>query len=408
VGTNARDGAWSHDVALREGYVTWRLEAWTLRAGARLYSWGKNEWLAPANVLNPIDLRYDPFSVLEGPKDGRVPVWALDTSTDALGATWQLVVLPFFVPHALFVYGHEVSAEPFAGLYAPLLRDTLGALEPGARDALQGGMRGTRLPADSPGGASAALRVTRQLAGWDVAATGYYGWDRTPWIDLDADVATLLTAQARISADPTLLARDPALRTATLGVAQKRAAGVRLADVSYRRTGQLALEGERALGPMVVRLDVGYSPAQTLYTRELAPHRRGAWTGVVGVDAMQGDALITSVGLWGMVVPSPPANGVLLGLEPATDTPQARRAAWTMAALGAVRWHPADTAFEASAFATFGVRRRETVVWAQVAYMGFEPYRLALGCFGATGRAGSLTAALEAERYVFAQVSGAW
>src|SRR5690606_2673913 len=75
---NGADPKWASDVSLREAYVDWRPGAWQLRFGQQIFTWGKNDLFAPADVLNPLDLRYDPLLGLVSPREAKVPVVAMN------------------------------------------------------------------------------------------------------------------------------------------------------------------------------------------------------------------------------------------------------------------------------------------------------------------------------------------
>ena len=109
---NAGDPKWTGDIQLREAYVTWSPGDFDLKLGQRIFVWGKNEFMAGANILNPPDLRFDVTSNLDSTKDGRVPVFALD-ATYWLGETgFQLVVVPFFTRTRGYLMGRDFALAP--------------------------------------------------------------------------------------------------------------------------------------------------------------------------------------------------------------------------------------------------------------------------------------------------------
>jgi hypothetical protein len=214
---NAREPKWTGEVEVREAYVAWRDAGFELSAGQRLFVWGKNDVLPAADVLNPVDLRYDVTAALTAPRDRKAPVLALQGAYAWNDAALELVILPFFAPHRLTLAGRDMAVlPPVAPALAAAQR--FGGLHPSVEDQLQQAFWGTEVPEESPASASVALRGSTQVAGWDIAATAFYGWDRTPMLSVDADLRTLVAAGERVAASPELVATDPGLRSATVAV----------------------------------------------------------------------------------------------------------------------------------------------------------------------------------------------
>ncbi|MBI3179716.1 MAG: hypothetical protein HYZ27_08640, partial [Deltaproteobacteria bacterium] len=100
---NVSEPKWTSEVDLREAFVSWRHEAWDIKVGQQIFVWGKNELFAAADLLNPMDVRYDPISGLDAFKDARAPVFAIDAGYFAAETGAELVVLPFFARHRAFL-----------------------------------------------------------------------------------------------------------------------------------------------------------------------------------------------------------------------------------------------------------------------------------------------------------------
>src|SRR6478752_5809115 len=109
----------------------------------------------------------------------------------------------------------------------------------------------------------------------------------------------------------------------------------------------LALEGEGVVGPLVLRADLGWAPAQTFYTQSFAPLLKHGVRAVVGAEYLDGDTFFASVSLFGLGMLGPPPDAAMLGLEPADLKPAARPLALTYGGALALRWAPPDTDVEA-------------------------------------------------------------
>lgn len=402
------DPRWAGEVELREGYVTWKRAALTLRLGQRVFAWGKNELMAPADVLNPVDLRHDPTLALDSPKDAKVPIFAAEgTYRSDAGLETALVLMPFFTPQRGFMVGHDFALLPRGSPYDGIISRAFSGLNPAAQDRVQQGFVGTHLPADSPLGMAAALRISDKVRDWDVAATFYYGWDRTPHVVVDRDLITLLGAAARIAADPTVAVLDPDVSAARVGVAQKQALGQSLGRVSYQRLAVVALEAEGIIGPFVTRLDVGVTPAQTFYTHAYTPVSLPTTRAVAGAEYLRGDRWFASINAYSTVAFAPPHDTLLLGLESGGASTQ-RQVALLYGVLANARWMWPDGGGSVSAGGAYNIAPGDYAGWTQLAYTPWESHAFAVGAFLVRGPQGSVGFMLERSTLAYLQYHGSW
>ena len=404
---NAEDAKWTRDVQLREAFVQWRRGGLTLLGGQKIYVWGKNEWLPAADVLNPRDVRFDLVGALRSGKDTKVPVISLEADYTHDRKGLQMVVLPFFHSNEFFLTGRDFS---LAAPGSDLRRTLRGAVPvtPSAEDEFQRGLVGTRLPEESPKGASVALRGRLNGGGWDFAATAYYGWDRTPVLDLDPDLRTLFSRAGDIAADPQLLINDAELRDATLQLQQKAASGDRVLDVSYRRLSVFALEAEGVVGDFVLRADGGFSPKQTYYTADFESVRLATVQGVVGVEYAYGTTWFLSVSGYAQAALDAPQDVTLAVFERSDDDPANRRAAYLGGLAGTVRWFWEAQNLELSGTWIWNIKPGDYVVTLGMMYRDLEPHVIGVGGVILGGPRGTVGGLFERNDFVYVEYSIAW
>jgi hypothetical protein len=404
---NPRDSKWTGEVELREGWLGVRLADLELRAGQRIFVWGKNELMAGADVLNPIDLRFDPLNMIESLKDAKVPVFALDALYSIGRSDLQLVVLPFFTPNRGFLVGRDMAlAPPGSDLEARI--HAAFRVHPSVEDELQSTVFGSQLPEEQPLQSSVALRASTTLASIDLAATAFYGWDRTPRIRLDPDLLLLLDNSEALLANPELLLTDPALRDASLGVQQKALTGEELVRAIYRRMWRLALEGQGVLGDFVVRGDVGFSPGQTYYTAALRSVWKNAMTAVLGVEYMRGETWYVALTGFTVAVFRAPKEEVLIGIEREDADPTERRTAALWGVSGVVRWTEPDWDVEAEINGLYNVEPGDRFGTASLSYSGLEPHVFGIGCMIAEGPKGTIGHNIRRNDFVYLSYRSVW
>src|SRR5439155_24067227 len=102
-----------------------------LRIGTQRVSLGANAGIAPADALNPRDLR-ESFIAGE-PEDAVLPVFAVRALADIGKVSVTAAYAPFFTPHRYFVFGQdEALLQPTAEQTVPNRR-----IDPSIEDYLQ-------------------------------------------------------------------------------------------------------------------------------------------------------------------------------------------------------------------------------------------------------------------------------
>ncbi|OGQ82621.1 MAG: hypothetical protein A2289_21830 [Deltaproteobacteria bacterium RIFOXYA12_FULL_58_15] len=407
VGFNPRDVKWTGDVELREAYLQWRRGGIEARVGQQIFVWGKNEVCAAADVLNSVDLRYDPTAMLDSPKNLKVPVFAFD-----LGWWWeswgvQLVIIPFFTPHRGTLVGRDFSLAP-SGSELEEQIGAVGKFNPTIEDEIQSAVWGTEVPDEAPWESSVALRAQGNVAGWDFAGTVYNGWDRTPRLRVDSDLLVLLDSAERILGNPELTVTDPVLRDATLAVQQKSLVGEELVRARYRRMWRLALEAQGVLGDVVVRGDIGFSPEQTFYTTDFAPIGLPSVLGSLGLEYTRGETWYVSVTGYAVAAMDAPKDALLSGLESATVDPQNRGAAVLYGVSSTVRWRWQEQGLVVSTTGLYNIAPGDHVLSFETAYDDFEPHTFIAGAVFINGPAGTTGRTYRNNDFVYLGYSGTW
>lgn len=404
---NARDGKWTYEAELREAFIEWRPADFEVRVGQQIFVWGKNELLAPADLLNPMDLRYDILAALDSPKDAKVPVFALDGSYWRGESGVELVILPFFAANKTFVLGRDFA---LATAGSPLERQVraVGSVHPSIEDELQQGVSGTEVPEESPFGASLALRGVTRLAGWDVALTAYYGWDRTPWLRVDADLMLLMRESGTALASPQELLSNQELQRATVSVQQKVAVGQQLVRADYKRQWVFALEASGVIGDFVARADVGFSPGSIYYTADFEPVRRRNATGVVGLEYTRGEQWYGSLTGYGLMVFKPPESAMLVGLENTREKADKRDMAALYGLSANLRWRWQEEGLELTALGLYHIKPKDWVASFKVSYEVVEPHDIGLGAIFFEGPDGTTVDRFDRNDFWFVQYRVTW
>jgi hypothetical protein len=389
---NAGDPKWTGDVQLREAFITWSPGDFDLKIGQRIFVWGKNEFMAGANILNPPDFRFDVTSNLDSTKDGRVPVFAFD-GTWWLGETgFQFVIVPFFARTKGYLMGRDFALAPPGSPLESQLKQAL-TLHPSVEDQLQDGFLGTEVPDESPLNSTLALRIKTKQWGWDFALTAIYGWDQTPDVYIDPDLRVmLLSGQLNIN-NPQVSATDPAVNQAALAVQQKAAIGQELLRAVYHRKLTVAGELQGVIGPFVARLDVGFSPETTQYTTALDVIRKPALTAASGLEYTYGDAWYAQITGFGNMVFDLEEGVTLNGIDkaPAADEVVAARDVAAMYGLSAaLRWTWVEESIEVSLGALWNISPGDFVANARISYFDWEPHTFRLGAILVDGPSGTL------------------
>jgi hypothetical protein len=279
-----------------------------LRVGNQRVALGANPALAPADALNPRDLRE---SLMSGElEDTLLPVFAVRAQGEVGRLSWLAAYAPFFTPHRSFVFGQDESLlQPGLG---PALDNT--RIDPSIEDGVQSVLLETQRP--PPFAGDLALRVVRN-GRVKVGASWVWMNEKLPRVVVDRELRALLSAQARGQAV------EPAVAAS---VANRLQAGETLYAGTYRRTHLFSVEASALLGPGQLDVDATFTPRQTYFDVDFAPLDKAALTWVVGYSQASDSPLLYTVGYLGTAVFDVEARQQLFLLEPATAVGAARTA----------------------------------------------------------------------------------
>lgn len=267
---------------LRDFYVAGRAGNWLIRIGNQSIVWGSTDFSKPADIINPLDLR-NGFSLERD--DMRVPIPALDFTRVWDDVSWEFVVLPFFSPHRVSVFGSDISPirpSTIALGVVPGAED-LVLIDPSLEELAQPLLLQTELPEETPRNASVGTRLTLIRGGWDVSAGYLYGWDRTPFAAFSPAAVTLLTTALGAGSD--LTANAPEVQA----VLEALTDGDPLYSATYERLHTAEIDGVTYVGPVGVRFEAAASPSRTLTLSTLESVRRPTLTSALGLSYESSD-----------------------------------------------------------------------------------------------------------------------
>jgi hypothetical protein len=293
---------------LGEAYVDWYSPKVDLRIGNQRLALGANAALAPADALNPRDLR-ESFVAAEL-EDSLLPVPAVR----AQGTIGQVNVfaayVPFFQSNRYFLVGQDEA------LLQPALAPAFDTrrIDPSVEDFAQERFFETKRPAPFLG--DVALRL---MSSGKVKAGGSWVWmnEKMPRVVIDPEVQALASANA---------AGRPVPQAIAASVLNRFQAGETLFRGTFARTHLFSAQGSAIVGPTQVDVDVTFSLRQTFFDSEFRPIDKSAVSWVLGVSQAADSKFVYAVTYFGLVVPDISARQQLVLLEPSTAAGAARTA----------------------------------------------------------------------------------
>ncbi len=286
---NASHPRASYEPRLGEAYVLYRAGNWMFRAGNLVTPWGSTTIMRPGDLINPQDMTDIASSTgfllpqLTGEVSYSTPTWAVTG-----------LVVPFFEPNRMYVFGRDSALvspfNPALGDQLSLIRVVEQVIDPSRWDDVQSFFTATRVPDETPKNASAGVRVTATRWNTDFGLGYFYGWDRTPWIEMDEDVQKLVdltVADGKVLQDfdfAAFFGRHPEVLGITKRLGEKSKKGQTLFDGEYKRRHTVVANLSRYVGPIGVRADVAFTPQQTLYSDSFDPLRRTTVFGALGLS----------------------------------------------------------------------------------------------------------------------------
>ncbi len=292
IDTAERQGRLEAD--LRELVVAGRLGRLLLRVGQTTAVWGSTDISGIGDVIHPTDARLGP---LAGADDARIPVPLVDATLVWDRAALQALVVPFFVAGRTTVYGGDWAllrpgSEVASGLPLGLVTR---AIDPSLEDLVQPLLMATERPEEHLGNASLGARATFSPRGWDLSLGWFWGWDRTPSLELSEPLRALGDAIAgNPPDDPFAFSAD--LLSAFGEVQAALGGGTPLLAARYDRLHSIVLDGVTYAGPIGLRLDVVASPERTWVLAEQRTVRRPTLSAAFGIgyEDDAGDLIVST------------------------------------------------------------------------------------------------------------------
>ena len=300
------------DFEVRSGIsaLAWRPGRFSLRAGMLQTDWSATRLVRPANVINPTDRRS--FGMV-GParSDG-----TLSQLTAELGWTaprWSLtgIVVPFFEPDRVVLFGRDVAlAGPRSPLSSsfPLAQLLQQFIDPSVYEEAQMLLWAPTQPDERPRSASLGGRFASTVLNTDLGVSYFWGWDRTPYIELDegaAELLSLLANDEQIFVDfnfTGFIRRNPRAGILARELSVKAENGEEVIVQEFDRRHTLMVDFARYIGPIGVRADAVFSPAQNFSTETLGTIRRPSLSGALGLsyERIEGERILalTLEGFW--------------------------------------------------------------------------------------------------------------
>ena len=350
---------------------------------------GENELFAAGDFLNPVNAQGDVVGLLSDPRMAKEPIWAIDASYQLDDHVFQLVVVPIFARSDVPIIGRDLALAPPGTDLETQIR-TAASVHPSIEDQIGDGFAGTEIPEESLWNSSIALRSTSNLGGWDLGATIGWIWDRNPTIYLDDDLRGLLASGVNLLGANAGGNLSPEATAQLAAVQQKAALGQELFRATYARQWVAALEAEGVLGPVVVRLDLGWKDGELVYTDQLESYRLMQFSGTLGLEYSYGESFFGQLSVFSQLALDAPGQP-LLGwddgeLDPGTDG----RLASLIGGGLVMRGSPEDQDWDWSSRTILAILPLSVANVLELGYTGLESQRLALGTVLIHGERGSL------------------
>ncbi len=288
---NGQNAKATFEAMPNEVYLDWYTPQADFRFGNQVMSFGANAQFAPADVLNPVDLREG--LLFNDPSDVKLPVLAARARGELYGVNWMVAYVPFFVPDKFDLYGQdEALIQPYPGL-----NPVLPNLDRSVEDREQQSFIITQLPKDLPQYGDIAARLTTHVGPATLGVDYAYTREKLPEVIVDPELARFATEgpQAPFS--------DPAT---ALSLSQRYGAGEKLLTGTFPRYQVGEVEGSALLGPVQLDADVGYSPERLYVDSKLNPVFHPTAVGTFTVADARGTnltLLATVVVLWVFDIP---------------------------------------------------------------------------------------------------------
>lgn len=310
-----------------EAFLGWASGAISARAGYLIFDWGQSEIIGPSDVLNPPDLRRNPWNA---DSDLKIPVPGAEVVATYGALTIRGVVVPVFVPARFQLTGWDISALqggviPGGGEFAdaevvnPAFIDLVGD------QAVQ-----TERPRDRPDNATLGLRATLGLDLLDLGASIVYGWNPLPSMTVDPNLILLgsRVAEAR-SRGTTPPLDDPEIAGALLNLQRAFEVGAPIFKGKFDRHTVVGVDAALALDPFIIKMDIAYNSYQVSYSRSGLVRGAPTATAVFGAEYYLGEQLQVWLEVFAQRLFSVPGTDSIAFIEPdAPDRTPGRDLTW--------------------------------------------------------------------------------
>lgn len=390
---NARNVRADGFFELREAYVDFYTSYVDFRIGNQVFSWGQNELFAPADMLNPVDLRDALASDLF-----KKPVPSV-LATIALGeqGSLRLVWQPLFTANDAPVFGSDFSLAVPGRQLERGLANAARLIDPSIESRFQSALVGSRIPDANPVNSTVGARLSYQLAGVDMALSGIVGWNRLPGIRVDADLLAISQATAGD------LQSDPELRAAALRTVQKLQLGQSLIDARYQRTAIVAFDAATTWRDFTFKADVGYQADTTLYLDGFTPTQKPLVRWVLGVEYNHGEDWSVWVSFFSNHVFGLQAGERLAFVEPAFQPAVRDRTAWWSGMIAIARAKLLEDRLELRLTALYNLTLSDAAVSGTATWNFSDYHHATLGGMAIVGSEGTLLGQLAANNQIYVQ-----
>ena len=305
--------------SLRDAFVSGRLGDVFLSVGNQAVVWGAGTMTAPADIINPSDRR---SGVFDTPADQRVPTFAVESSVIFDRLSLSAVVVPFFEPDRMDMFGTDFALLGREGGIAtdmPFVSLIEGALDPSVQPRLQSALAGTEFPEALPENVSAGVRIASTYGGVDLGVGYFFGWDRTPMFDFDEDLTELLglmAADAQFLSDYDFF--DFAIRNSDVldlmaSITTKMEAGGELLRIWYKRRHTVEADLVTYFGSFGLRLESAFSPERVVLLEDLETMQVPIIDSALALTYEHSENFNIQVeGFWSHVFDAPPDKTIAL------------------------------------------------------------------------------------------------
>ncbi len=282
-------GVAAYDARLLDAYLVWRDGSFSLSVGNQVTTWGSTDLIRPGDVVNPVDLT----DISASGSLQKIPQFMVDATYAGDGWAVQGLIVPFFTPNRIWVYGRDTAPLNSAAgtqLQTTLLDLTSSLIDRSRVEDVQPLLLATSEPDEGPQSFSAGVRGTLTAANTDMGLGYFFGWDRTPYLDLDDDLRAFLEIvasddQFREDFDILGLAsRNPDVIPRLQSIQTRAAAGEEIFSSRYLRQHTIQADAARFFGPIGVRADAVFQHSRTFVTSELRSVARPTFSGALGLS----------------------------------------------------------------------------------------------------------------------------